>query len=249
MRNYKLIIVYDGTNYQGWQRQKTTSKTIQGMIEQAITQVVGYEVTIDGAGRTDRGVHAKGQVANVKLSRKVDCIELRDTLNQKLPDDIRVKQIEMVKKSFHSRYCAKAKIYEYCIEIREKPDVFTRKYRYHHPQTLDVSQMEKAASLLIGTHDFKSFTDQKDERGTVRSIYDIKIVKVQDQIKIVYYGTGFLYHMVRIITGTLIEVGRGERDAIDIPAILQAKKRVQAGYLVPAQGLNLVEVKYECKPK
>lgn len=245
MRNYKMLIAYDGTRYQGWQRQVNTELTIQGIIEKAISEQIGYNVEIDGSGRTDGGVHAVGQVANVKLSGKVDEKEFQRKLNETLPEDIRIRQMELVKNGFHSRLSARSKRYEYVIDQRDKPDVFTRKYCYHYTKPLDVAEMRKAVAYLIGTHDFGGFTDKNDEKSTVRTIYDIKIHAENDRIYFSYYGNGFMYHMVRILTGTLLEVGNGEREAESILKIMKSKTRADAGFLAPALGLCLKEVIYK----
>lgn len=245
MRNYKMIIAYDGTRYQGWQRQSNTEDTIQGVLERAISDVTGYPVTIDGSGRTDGGVHACGQVANVKLSGKVEEASFREELNIRLPEDIRIRRVELVKNSFHSRYSAKAKRYEYVVDTREKPDVFTRKYCYHFVEPLDVRAMRKAAVFMTGTHDFGGFTDKKDEKSTVRTIYQIGIAEEKGKIRFSFYGNGFMYHMVRILTGTLLEVGSGKKQPEEVKKILRTKERKDAGVLVPSIGLCLKEVIYE----
>lgn len=247
MRNYKMTIAYDGTRYQGWQRQSATELTIQGILEKAISSQIGYSVEIDGSGRTDGGVHACGQVANVKLAGKVDELEFRTTLNAKLPEDIRVRSIELVKNSFHSRYSAKAKKYEYTVDQNEKPCVFTRKYCYHVAAPLNVKAMKKAAEFLTGTHDFGGFTDKKDEKSTVRTIYGIEIkgIDSKGQIKLIFHGDGFMYHMVRILTGTLLEVGKGEKKPEEVRKILKSGDRGDAGFLAPANGLCLKEVIYQ----
>ncbi|MGC4020310.1 MAG: tRNA pseudouridine(38-40) synthase TruA [Muricomes sp.] len=245
MRTYKLTIVYDGTRYQGWQRQKTTGRTIQGILEEAITKAAGRKTEIDGSGRTDRGVHAKGQTVSVTLSGKVDVDEFRSNLNISLPEDVRVKEMLLVKNGFHARLNAKGKRYEYFIDTREKADVFSRKYCYHYPCELDISAMQEAAGYLKGTHDFAGFTDKKDELSTIRTIYDIIIEKQDNKIRVEYYGTGFLYHMVRILTGTLLEIGTGQKSPADAAKVLKAGKREEAGFLAPAKGLFLKDVYYE----
>lgn len=244
MRNYKLTIAYDGSRFSGWQRQVTTDLTIQGMLEEKISDVLGYRVEIDGSGRTDGGVHAKGQVANVKIAGKLDEGIFRSRINEQLPEDIRIMKVELVKNNFHSRLSAKGKTYEYSIDRGQKPHVFTRKYSYHYPKSLNIDDMEKAIGYLIGTHDFASFCDKKDEKSSTRTIYDITLDQHRDKMKIVFYGNGFLYHMVRILTGTLLAVGTGEIKVDEIPAIIDAKERALAGFLVPAQGLCLMEVTY-----
>lgn len=244
MRTYKLTISYDGTRYQGWQRQATTDNTIQFAIEYSIGKLVGYRVRVDGSGRTDSGVHAREQVASVKLSKLYDVQELKESLNRYLPEDIRIMKVELVKNGFHARKSAKGKKYEYYIDCREKPDVFSRKYCYHYPEQLDIEAMRQAAGLLIGERNFISFTDDKECRDPVRRITNIKIVNSGKKVRITYYGTGFLYHMVRILTGTLLEVGTGKRSPSMIPVIIAAEDRSLAGFLAPARGLFLRKVYY-----
>lgn len=245
MRNYKLTIAYDGSRYRGWQRQPDTDLTIQGILETCISDVIGYPVLIAGAGRTDGGVHAKGQVATVLVSGKLDEQNFRDAINSRLPEDIRILRAELVKNGFHSRVSAVAKQYVYTIDTREKADVFSRKYACHYPKSLNIEEMKRAAEALTGTHNFLSFTDKKELDSAVRTIYDITVTTREDKIRISYYGTGFLYHMVRILTGTLLEVGEGTRSADEIPSILAKEERSAAGFLAPAQGLCLQEVYYK----
>ena len=245
MRNYKMTIAYDGTRYQGWQRQSATDQTIQGILEKAISIIAGYDVTIDGSGRTDAGVHAKGQTANVKLAGKIEEKEFQAKINAILPEDIRICKTELVKNSFHSRYSARSKRYEYQIDQREKADVFTRKYCYHYIERLNIDDMKAAADILKGTHDFAAFTDKKDEKSTVRTIYDIEITKKNEKIYFDFYGDGFMYHMVRILTGTLLEIGRGTIKLNHVQKILRSKNRAESGFLAPASGLCLKEVYYK----
>ena len=244
MRNYKMIIVYDGSRYKGWQRQNLTNLTIQTILERTVEQIVGYPVEIDGSGRTDAGVHANGQVANMKVSGLLDESFVGE-LNCLLPEDICVKEMELVPGSFHSRYSAKAKKYKYCIDTRKKPCVFTRRYTYHFTKELHLDDMKKAAEYLKGTHDFSAFTDNKDEKSKVRTIYEIKIVKKWTRLEFEFYGTGFLYHMVRILTGTLLEVGFAEKSIEDIKMALEQKERELTGFLAPARGLFLEKVYYQ----
>jgi len=244
MRTYKLTIAYDGTRYQGWQRQASTDNTIQFVLEWSLGKLAGYRVHVDGSGRTDAGVHARGQVASVKLSKLYDVKEMRESLNRYLPEDIRVMEVELVKNGFHARKSAKGKKYEYYIDCREKPDVFSRRYCYHYPEKLDIRSMREAAKYMIGERNFISFTDDKDCKDSVRRITNIKIVRAGEKVRITYYGTGFLYHMARILTGTLLEVGTGKRDSSMIPVIIAAEDRSSAGFLAPARGLFLRKVYY-----
>ncbi|MEF9997827.1 MAG: tRNA pseudouridine(38-40) synthase TruA [Lachnospiraceae bacterium] len=246
MRTYKMTINYDGSQYQGWQRQVNTNATIQWVLEWTIGKLMGYCVKVDASGRTDSGVHAKGQVATVELSGAVDEIEFRHSLNLHLPEDIKVTKVELVKGGFHARRNATGKCYEYLLDQREKPDVFMRRYCYHYPKELDLEAMREACKYLIGRHDFKSFTDKKNHKSTVRSITNITIEQLEQQkVKICYQGTGFLYHMVRILMGTLLEVGSGQRNPRDMQTILEGQERALAGYLAPARGLTLKEVYYQ----
>lgn len=244
MRNYKMVISYDGTKYKGWQRLANDDMTIQSQLEHAISQVLGYEITIDGSGRTDSGVHARGQVANVKVSRRLDEAVVKNEINERLPEDMVLRSFELVKNSFHSRYSAKGKRYIYTIDNGEKPHVFSRKYTYHFPGDLDLLKMQQAKDLLVGLHDFTAFCDKKDEKSGVRTIYDIKIVKKDNIIEINYYGSGFLNHMVRILTGTLIEVGNGQKEVEDVLRALESGMREDAGYTAPSRGLALEKVYY-----
>lgn len=243
--NYRLDIEYDGSRYEGWQRQNRTNNTIQGKIEEVLSKMCEKPIEIDGAGRTDAGVHAKGQVANVHLETEKDCNEICDYLNHYLPEDIAVKCVSEVEPRFHSRLLAKEKIYQYRILTGGQKNVFERKYVYPLHETLDIEAMKKAAEKLTGTHDFKSFcSNKKMKKSTVRTIYEIKIEEHYGEIRITYRGNGFLYNMVRILTGTLIEVGRGEKKAEEMEKILQEQNRSLAGFTVPARGLTLLEVKY-----
>lgn len=244
MRTYKITLSYEGTRYQGWQRQATTDNTIQHILEWTLGRMVGYRVQVDGSGRTDSGVHARGQVASVRLSKLYDVEDLKDALNRSLPEDIRIIRVELARNGFHARKSAKGKKYEYYIDCREKPDVFSRKYCYHYPEVLDIEAMRDAADYLIGIRDFSSFTDNKEIMDPIRRMYSIKIVRAGEKVRITYYSSGFMYHMVRILTGTLIEVGAGKRDADEIPAIIDARDRSMAGFLAPARGLFLRNVYY-----
>lgn len=247
MRTYKLTIAYDGSRFRGWQRQPDTDLTIQGILEKNISELAGYPVEIQGSGRTDGGVHAAGQTASFSLSGKVDEKEFQEKLNQRLPEDIRILQMELVKNSFHARYSAKGKCYEYTIDTGERASVFTRKYTFHYPKVLNIMGMKAAADHLIGTHDFAGFTDRVDEHSTARRIYSIQIRQEGNLVKIEYRGSGFMYHMVRILTGTLLEVGTGERRSESLAAILEHGIRAEAGFLVPASGLCMKRVVYDEK--
>ena len=245
MRTYKLTVAYDGTRYQGWQRQGNTDNTIQGILEKAVSEETGFDVEVSGSGRTDAGVHARGQTASIVLPGRITEAEFTGRLNDRLPADIRVLRTELVKNGFHARKSASGKVYEYHVDTGERPDVFTRRYCYHFPHSLDLDAMREAAGYLTGTHEYAGYTDKKDEKSTRRTIYDIMISGQGSRLVIEYSGTGFLYHMVRILTGTLLETGTGQRLPQEAAAALQTKDRRQAGFLAPARGLFLREVRYD----
>ena len=245
MNNYKITIQYDGTRYKGWQGQNSTGLTIQGKIEAVLGQMAGHAVEVIGSGRTDAGVHAKGQVANFHIEEHFTEGKILSYLNHYLPDDIAVIAVEQVDERFHSRFHAVSKTYSYRIRTSPIPSVFDRRYLYQYGEPLDVGLMEQAAQLLIGTHDFVAFCGNKHmKKSTVRTIMDISFVQKEDEITILYTGDGFLQNMIRILTGTLIEVGRKERSPESMKALLEAKKRELAGYTAPPQGLRLEQVEY-----
>lgn len=244
MRTYKITLSYDGSRYQGWQRQANTDNTIQFIVERTLSNIVGYRVKVNGSGRTDAGVHAREQVASTTLSKLYDIEDLRNQMNSSLPEDVRVVDLELVPNGFHARKSSKGKKYEYYIDCREKPDVFSRRYCYHYPEKLDLEAMKRASKYLIGDKDFSGFTDATDYKSPRRKVLSIKIVSNGEKVRITYYGNGFLYHMVRIMTGTLLEVGTGKRDPKSIPEIIKEKDRSKAGFLAPARGLFLRKVYY-----
>ncbi|MBO5198628.1 MAG: tRNA pseudouridine(38-40) synthase TruA [Lachnospiraceae bacterium] len=247
MPNIKLVIAYDGTGYGGWQRTANAGKPcIQALLEERLTALLGETIHVIGSGRTDAGVHALAQTANFRCRVRKEAGELCRELNRALPEDIRIRSAEVVKNSFHSRYDAAAKTYEYHIDLRNPANVFTRRYCYQEQGELSEERMRKAGALLIGTHDFAAFsTSRGDGRSTVRTIYDLSVERRGDAMVIAVTGNGFLYHMVRIIAGTLIEVGRGERRPEEITEMLAGGTRSLAGWMAPAQGLYLKEVQYE----
>ena len=252
MNNYKLILQYDGTRYSGWQKQGNTDNTIQAKLETIAGKLTGLPTDVNGSGRTDAGVHALGQTANFRCEKNLaDTDYIRDYFNHALPMDIRIISVEEAPTRFHARLNAKEKHYRYVIDNAIVPNVFERRYAARIPSgyeariPYDIKEMKKAAAYLTGEHDFKSFCDNRHmKKSTVRSIHNIRIVLQDDRITMDFYGNGFLYHMVRILTGTLLEVGSGQRSAEDIPRILQSLDRREAGFTAPAQGLFLVEVMY-----
>lgn len=245
MRNIKCRVTYEGTRYQGWQRQESSDNTIQGRLEQLISRMCGEKIEIQGSGRTDAGVHALGQIINFHTHSQMPTEEMLDYMNQYLPEDIGIVEITEVPERFHSRLNAKGKQYSYHVWNSTLPNVFWRRYAYTVEKKLDIPAMEEAASYLLGEHDFKSFTStKKGKKSTVRRIDSIQISREGDLLTFTFKGDGFLYHMIRILMGTLLEVGLGARSADSIPAILSAKDRETAGMLVPARGLILEEVFY-----
>lgn len=246
MQNFKITVQYEGTRYQGWQRQESTANTIQGKLEAILAKMIDQPfVQVDGSGRTDAGVHAYGQVANFKLETTKTAQEIMAYLNEYLPEDIRVVSIAAVPERFHSRLNAKGKIYRYRIWNTAVPTVFERRYVYVLPEPLNIAAMQQAASVLIGRHDFKAFTSsKKGKKPTVRTIERITIERLENEVVLTFQGDGFLYHMVRIVTGTLVEAGLGIRSAESVAALLENGKREHAGALLPAKGLCLMEVQY-----
>ena len=244
--NYQLLLQYDGTKLNGWQKQGNTENTIQGKLEAILERTYGTYIEVHGSGRTDAGVHALGQVANFHAPAVFSTEEIKKTLNEYLSKDIRVLQVKVAEERFHARLSAKAKTYEYRIDNGEIANPFTRKYTMREEQPLNLKDMRAAAEKFLGTHDFKSFcANKKMKKSTVRTISSIVIEENEGLVVIRYNGNGFLYNMVRILTGTLIEVGRGLRTPEQITDVILAKDRGAAGFTAPAQGLFLKEVFYE----
>lgn len=242
--NYRMLIQYDGTRYDGWQSQKTTGNTIQGKIEEVLGRMISEKVEIKGASRTDAGVHAKGQIANVHLPEGSKEQEIQEYLNRYLPEDIGIAEVKEVSERFHSRLNAGEKTYIYRISTNTVKNVFERKYIYELNQVLDVKQMQKAAQYLIGEYDFQSFCAKKMKKSSVRRLDEISFKQGAGELAILYRGSGFLYHMVRIMTGTLIEVGLHQRTAESVKEMLAAKERAAAGHTAPAKGLCLLKIKF-----
>lgn len=242
--NYRLIIQYEGTRYAGWQRQTKTADTIQGKLEQVLSRMEHAPVEIHGAGRTDAGVHALGQTAHVRLETKKSPDEIREYLNTYLPEDIGVLSVTPASDRFHSRLNAVGKTYRYRLATDPAQHIFERKYMTAWKEPLCLSEMKKAALLLTGAHDFQSFCAKKTKKSTVRRLDEIRLEEFPGELRLTFRGNGFLYHMVRILTGTLLEVGSGRRDPEEIPSILEARERASAGFTAPPQGLTLVEIFY-----
>lgn len=245
MRNLKMEIQYDGSRYRGWQRQKDVDLTIQNKIENVLSKMTGEDIQVIGCGRTDTGVHAEAYVANFKTNYIASIEDILAYLYEYLPEDIAVKSLKDTSERFHARYNVKSKTYVYRINNNKFRDVFNRKYAYHIAEKLYLTEMKSAAEFLIGTHDFQSFTSLKpNTKSTVRTINYINITENGGMIEVEINGNGFLLNMVRIITGTLIEVGMGNLNPSDVERILDEKKRSEAGPIAAAKGLCLKSVQY-----
>lgn len=242
-KRVRLVVAYDGTAYHGWQLQRGVV-TIESELNRCLSGLLGEEIQVIGASRTDSGVHALGNVAVFDTTSRIPADKISYALNQRLPEDIRIQKSEQVPIDWHPRHCDSRKTYEYRIYRGEFPMPVKRLYALHEYHQLDVEKMRKAAEYLVGEHDFKSFcyTGAQVET-TVRTIISVEILEEGTDIVIRVCGNGFLYNMVRIIVGTLLEVGRGKRNSEDMKTILEAKDRSAAGPTAPAQGLLLV--KYE----
>lgn len=244
MRNIKLIIEYDGTNYAGWQRQKNII-TIQEKVERAIEELTGEETHITGSSRTDAGVHAKGYTGNFYTNSKISVEKFTGAINSKLPLDIVILHSFEVPHEFHSRYNSTGKLYSYTIINRREPVAVGRNYIYHHKRILDSEAMKVAAQYFIGTHDFSAFKNLGSSvKTSVRTITKLDIVRNEEIIKVYIAADGFLYNMVRIIVGALIRVGEGKINPNEIKNIIESKERAKAGKSVPPSGLCLEEVFY-----
>ncbi len=244
MRNLRLDICYDGTRYRGWQRLPGVEATIQGKLETALSRILGEPIEVSGSGRTDAGVHADHQIVSFHCQSAMDCGELLCSLRRYLPEDIGIYSCQEASPRFHARLNAKAKTYRYRIWNSSEPWVFQRRYVTVLPENLNLEEMTRAAQYLLGEHDFSAFCgNKKMKKSTLRRLDALDIARCGPEIHLTFTGNGFLYNMVRILTGTLIEVGRGERAADSIPELFGAK-REQAGFLAPPQGLCLMEVFY-----
>lgn len=247
MRNIRLKLAYDGTNYHGFQRQdKTHGPTVQGTLEAVWARLVEEEVTLAMAGRTDAGVHASGQVVNFMTAARIPEDKIPKAFNSLLPRDIRILQAESVPDEFNARWSARWKRYDYLIDNKPIPDIFKRLYGFHVPIPLNVAQMELAGSFLEGCHNFKTFAATGGEsKRFERTIYRCQVKEEENRlVRVSCVGDGFLYHMVRIIVGTLIDVGKGHIIPREIPEIIASQDRKRARMIAPAQGLTLAHVNY-----
>jgi tRNA pseudouridine38-40 synthase len=244
MRNIKITIEYDGTRYYGWQKQPNVI-TIQEEIEKALERITGEEIKITGAGRTDRGVHAKGQVANFYTESKIPGERFKFALNSVLPEDITIIDSIDVSNNFNARYDAKGKEYRYIVYNSKIRSSLLRNYAYHVSYNINIEKIIEASKYFIGTHDFKGFMSSGSSvKDTIRTIYSFDINSIGPKIEFAFVGNGFLYNMVRIIVGTLIEVGSNNIRVNDIPEIIASKDRNKAGHTALPQGLYLEKVFY-----
>ncbi len=245
MTNLRFTIQYDGTRYDGWQRQDNTGSTIQGKLEHVLGEMVGHAVEIHGAGRTDAGVHARAQIAHCKLNTALSPREIRDYCNRYLPEDIAVTACDQADERFHARLNATGKRYVYRLWTDAVPNVFERRFVCPWERALDLDAMRRAAAQVCGTHDFRAFSSNKRmKKSTMRTVTRLDIERIGGEVRLTFEGDGFLYNMVRILAGTLVEIGQGDRAPDSIPAILDSCDRAQAGITLPARGLILDEVFY-----
>ena len=244
MRNIRLDICYDGTRYRGWQRLSNTDNTIQAKLETSLSRILGEQIEISGSGRTDAGTHALGQVANFHCNSTMPAEEILKQLRMYLPEDIGIYSCKNVSPRFHARLNAKTKTYRYRVWKSETPCIFDRKYVYICKGSYDLASIRRAAEFYLGEHDFSAFCANKNmKKSTIRYIERFEITETENELVFVAKGNGFLHHMVRIMVGTLLEVGRGERTPESIPMLFGAA-RAESGELIPACGLCLMEVSY-----
>ena len=245
MPNYRLTLCYDGTRYRGWQRQGNTPNTIQEKVESALSRILNQPVETAASGRTDAGVHARAQVVSFRAKTDRTPEEILAELRAALPADIGAVSLSEAAPRFHARLNAKGKTYVYRVWNSDLPDVFERRYRVPEPRALDLDAMRKAASALCGEHDFTSFcSDKRMKKSPVRRVDEIDVERLGDEVRLTFTGSGFLWNMVRILAGTLLEVGLGEREADSMRDILDARDRTAAGKTAPANGLILWDVYY-----
>lgn len=242
--NYKLTLAYDGTRYRGWQRLPGNQRSIQGRIEAVLTRMEGVPVQIHGSSRTDAGVHAMGQVASVQLSGDRSPKEILDYVNRHLPNDIGLLSVEPADPRFHARLAPSYKTYRYRIWAGLAPCVFERRFCYCPERIPDGDKMAAAAQAFLGEHDFAAFHTGRTKKSTVRTVIRSEVDRVGPELHFTVTGDGFLYNMVRIMAGTLLEIGWGDRPAEDIPRLLAGSERAEAGFTAPPQGLCLMEVRY-----
>lgn len=245
MRNFMLTLCYDGSRYRGWQKQGNTDNTIQAKLEALLSRLLEQPVEIAGSGRTDAGVHAMAQVCSFRAETGKDCETLLGELRRYLPEDIGALALKEASPRFHARLSCTEKTYAYRVWNSEEPCVFERKYLYCFPQALDIDAMRRAAGILTGRHDFRSFCGNVHmKKSTVRELRSVEIERLGCELRLSFTGDGFLTHQVRILTGTLLEVGAGRRQPEEMAGILASLDRTAAGFTAPAQGLILWKVRY-----
>ena len=245
MRNFRLELCYDGSRWAGWQKQKNTGNTIQQKLESLLSRMLSQPVEIAASGRTDAGVHARRQVCSFRAETELPVDIMLTELRKYMPEDIGALALEEAPTRFHARLSCKEKCYVYRIHTGDTPCVFERKYVYAFPEALDIEAMKRAAEALCGTHDFAAFcTAHGKKKSTVRTLKSVDFVRDGDELRIFFTGDGFLYNMVRILTGTLLEVGSGQRPAEEMAELLASGERARAGFTAPARGLTLWDVRY-----
>ncbi len=245
MRNFKLTLCYDGSRYDGWQKQGNTENTIQQKLETLLSRLLEQDIEVAASGRTDAGVHARKQVCSFLAETDMDCSWLLAEIRKYLPEDIGAVSLEDAPPRFHARLNCRGKTYVYRVWCSPEPNVFERKYVYNYPDSLDIEAMKSAASALVGEHDFSAFTSAKHmKKSAVRRIDEIDISRENGEIRFSVTGSGFLYNMVRIIIGTLLEVGTGARSIKSAREALDSRDRKNAGFTAPAKGLTLWDVYY-----
>ena len=245
MPNYKLVLCYDGSRYKGWQKQGNTENTIQAKLEAALSGIVGEPVELNGSGRTDAGAHAKMQVASFRAKTDLTASELLSKLRSVLPEDIGAVSLEEVQPRFHARLNCVGKTYIYRVWNSDAPNVFERRYMYTVSDALDIDAMNSAAGHLIGSHDFSAFCSVKNmKKSAVRRIDEIRIERLGEELRFTVSGNGFLYNMVRIIVGTLLEVGKSALSPEAVENALASLDRQNAGPTAPAKALCLWEARY-----
>ena len=245
MRNFALTLSYDGGRYRGWQKQGNTGATIQGKLEETLSRLLSQPVEVSGAGRTDAGVHARQQTASFRADTALSCGEILDGLRAYLPEDIGAEALSEAPLRFHARLSCRGKTYLYRIWNSASPCVFERKYVWRVQEALDEERMRRAADALTGTHDFAAFHTGRSKKSTVRTLERIDIIRSGGDLRLFFSGDGFLYNMVRIITGTLVEIGAGRMTPEAAAAALESRDRATAGPTAPPQGLCLLETRYE----
>lgn len=244
MRTIKLIIAYDGTDFSGWQVQPG-KRTVQGEMTEAVSRVVGSKTSVHCSGRTDAGVHALGQVAHFQTDTSIPSKKIAEAVNSFLPDDITVKKTEEVCPEFHARFSAKSKLYCYRIFLSEIPDPFRQRYSWRFSKELDTSLMAQEIKSLEGKHDFSAFrASGSSVKSSVREVYRSQVLKRSDMVDVIMEANGFLYNMMRNVTGTLVEIGRGYFSPGSMQEILLGKDRKKAGPTAPPSGLFLLKVNY-----